>query len=156
MRDVLRPHKKVLGLSSILDKLQWARTQLLGTYPGLLLHMQTGLYLHDFRLLLLHMRSSLFWDFMQRRLIVNYQSSYFISMLITVGQVQKSGMLFAFQFSDSESMDPYMCIKILQGDLNEAENKTVVYRFCDFTWEQVSIKSVAFPACPSTSRNNIL
>ena len=54
MHDILRPQKKVLGLSSILDKLQWTRKQLLGTYPDLLLHMQTGLYLHDFRLLLLH------------------------------------------------------------------------------------------------------
>jgi len=106
MSDILRPHKIVLGLSSILDKLQWERPQLLGTYPDLLLHLQTGLYLHDFTLQLLHMRSSLFWDFIQHRWIVNYQSSYFISMLITVGQVQKSGMFVAFQFSDFREYGP--------------------------------------------------
>ena len=43
-----------------------------------------------------YMRSSLFWDFMQRRWVVNYQSLCFISLLITVGQALKSGTFVAF------------------------------------------------------------
>jgi hypothetical protein len=53
MCDVLRPHKNILGLRNVLDKIQWVRMQLLGTYPDFLLHMQTSLQLSDFRFPLL-------------------------------------------------------------------------------------------------------
>lgn len=46
------------------------------------------------------MRSSLFWDVMQQRLVVSYQGLQFNSLLIICGLVLKSSIFVACQFSD--------------------------------------------------------